>query len=118
MIPACPRSWRGWRSLLYDHDRARQQMKNLRYFNLWNFERDGRFYERLGIRSFKRFATHGDFWNKLRRHSEPNFRNVKDLNSAIEWEARTRTNEFRHLCTLAIGLAIMVWLYFRAEFGW
>jgi hypothetical protein len=93
-------------------------MRNLRCFNLWDFERDGRFYERLGIRWFKRFATQGDFWNKLRRNSNPGFRNVKDFRSAIEWEARTRTNEFRHFCSLAVGMAIMTWLYLRGEYAW
>jgi hypothetical protein len=95
-----------------------QQMRDLRCFELWDFERDGRFYERLGIRWYKRFATQGDYWNTRRRRSDPGFRNVKDFNSAIEWEARTRSNEFRHLCTLAVGLAIMVWLYFRKEYVW
>jgi hypothetical protein len=93
-------------------------MRNLCCFELWDFERDGRCYERLGIRWFKRFAIQGDFWNKVRRRSDPGFRNVKDLDSALEWEARTRTNELRHLCTLAIGLAIMAWLYSRSEYAW
>ena len=93
-------------------------MRNLRYFALWDFERDGRFYERLGIRWFKRFATKGDYWNKRRRHSDPGFRKVKDFNSAIEWDARTRHNEFVHLCSLVVGLAIMVWLYSRSEYIW
>ncbi len=93
-------------------------MRNLRCFNLWDFERDGRFYERLGIRWFKRFATQGDYWNKRRRHSNPGFRNVKNINSVIEWEARTRHNEFVHMCSLLIGLTIMVWLYFQNEYTW
>jgi hypothetical protein len=93
-------------------------MRNLCCFELWDFEREGRFYERLGIRWFKRFATQGDFWNRLRRRSDPGFPNVKGVDSSIEWEARTRTNEFRHLSTLVVGLAIMAWLYFRSEYAW
>lgn len=93
-------------------------MRNLRCFNLWDFERDGRFYERLGIRWFKRIATQGDYWNKRRRRSDPGFRNVKELNSAIEWEARTRLNEFVHLCSLVVGLAIMVFLYSHNKYAW
>lgn len=89
-----------------------------RYFDLRDFERDGRFYERLGIRWFKRFATDGDFWNKLRRQSDPSFKKVKGLNSAIEWEARTRRNEVIHLCSLVVGLAIVAWLYSRNEVAW
>jgi len=90
----------------------------LPYFDLWNFERDGRFYERLGIRWFKRFAAQGDYWNQRRRSSDPSFRIVKILDSAIEWEARTRSNEFLHLCSLVVGLTIAVWLYFRDEYAW
>ena len=93
-------------------------MRNLRSFNLWDFERDGRLYERLGIRWFKRIATQGDYWNERRRRSDPSFRNVKDFNSAIEWEARTRSNEFLHLCSLAVGVVIMVWLYSRNKYTW
>jgi hypothetical protein len=93
-------------------------MRNLRHFDLWDFERDGRFYERLGIRRFKRFVTQGDYWNKRRRLSDPSFRNIKGFDSAIEWEARTRFNEVVHLCSLAVGMAIMVWLYLRGEYAW
>lgn len=93
-------------------------MKPLRYFALWDFERDGRFYERLGVRQFKRFATQGDFWNKRRRLSDTGFRNVRGFDSAIEWEARTRHNEVVHLCSLVVGLAIMAWLYSRREYAW
>jgi hypothetical protein len=93
-------------------------MRNLRYFDLWDFERDGRFYEHLGIRWFKRFATKGDYWNRWRRRSDPSFRIVRDFNSAIEWEARTRFNERVHLCSLFVGLVIMAWLYFQNEYTW
>ena len=91
-------------------------METRRYFGLWNFERDGRFYERLGVRRFKRFATQGDYWNKRRRLTDPSFRNVKGFRSAIEWEARTRHNEVVHLCSLVVGLTMMVWLYSRREY--
>ena len=93
-------------------------MKNVRYFALWGFEHDGRFYERLGVRQFKRFATQGDYWNKRRRLCDPGFRNVRGFNSAIEWEARTRHNEVVHLCSQVLGLVIMVWLYSRREYAW
>jgi hypothetical protein len=85
---------------------------------LWDFERDGRFYERLGIRWFKRFAAQGDYWNQRRRRSDQGFRHVKDLNSALEWEARTRFNEIVHLCSLVVGVILMVWLCLRSEYAW
>jgi len=93
-------------------------MKPLRWFNLWDFERDPRFYERLGVRHFKRFATQGDFWNKRRRQADPSFRHVASVDSAIAWESRTRFNEAVHLCSLALGLSIMAWLYSRGELLW
>lgn len=93
-------------------------MKNLRWFNLREFERDGRFYERLGIRIFRRFAAKGDYWNRLRRRADPGFRNVSDVHSAIEWEALTRRNEAIHLCSLAVGISILVWLSMHGEYAW
>jgi hypothetical protein len=90
----------------------------LPYFDLWDFERDGRFYERLGIRWFKRFAAQGDYWNRRRRISDPSFRIVKNRDSAIEWEARTRFSEFVHLCSLVVGLTIIAWIYSREEYAW
>lgn len=93
-------------------------MIELRCFDLWEFELDGRFYERLGIRVFKRFATGGDYWNRLRRRSAPDFRNVRDLDSALAWEARTRFNELLHLCSLVVGVSIMVWLCWHGEVAW
>ena len=93
-------------------------MRNLPIFDLWDFELDGRFHERLGIRWFKRFAAQGDYWNQRRRRSDPGFRHVKDLNSALEWEPRTRFNEIVHLCSLVVGVVLMVWLFLRSEYAW
>ncbi len=93
-------------------------MRNPRYFNVRAFERDGRFYERLGIRWFKRFATQGDYWNARRRRSDPSFRNVRDVSSALTWEARTRSSELTHLASLAVGLAVLIWLYLRDRYAW
>lgn len=90
----------------------------MNYFNLFPFERDGRLYEMLGIRLFKRFASAGDFFNRRRRHSEAEFRNVTNYSSAIEWEARTRFNEFVHLCNLIFSLVMIAWLCFQARYNW
>jgi hypothetical protein len=94
------------------------QVRNLPFFDLWDFERDGRIYERLGIRSFKRFASPRVYWNQRRGRSDPSLRIVRNFDSAIEWEARTRSNEFVHLCSLIVGLTIVVWLYLRGEYAW
>lgn len=60
-------------------------MKNLRYFKIRNFEHNGKFYEKLGIRKFKCYATAGDYWNKRNKRVDPNFKNIKNYNQAIAW---------------------------------
>lgn len=85
---------------------------------MWDFERDGRIYERLGIRSFKRFAAPRVYWNQRRGRSDPSLRTVRNFDSAIEWEARTRSNELVHLCSLIVGLTIVVLLDLRGEYAW
>jgi hypothetical protein len=70
---------------------------------LWDFERDGRFHERLGIRWFKRFAAQGDYWNRRRRRSElqqgTNLANqiidAKDAESLM-WPNSSLASEWRH----------------------
>jgi hypothetical protein len=90
----------------------------MRYFNLCRFELDGRLYEMLGVRLFKRFASAGDFFNSRRRRSDKEFRNVKNYSSAIDWEGRTRFNEAAHLGNLIFSLVMVVWLCFRARYTW
>ena len=93
-------------------------MRAMRYFNLFSFELDGRLYEALGVRYFKRFASAGDFFNYRRRRSDPGFRNVKNYSSAIEWQARTSFNELAHLCNLIFNLVMVVWLCSQARYTW
>ena len=93
-------------------------MRGMPYFNLRSFELDGRFYEVLGVRLFKRFASSGDFCNRRRRRSDTGFRNIKDYGSAIEWEAHARFNELAHLSNLIFSLVMIVWLCFRARYTW
>jgi hypothetical protein len=94
------------------------RLRNLPIFDLCDFERDGRLYERLGIRWFKRLVPQRAYWNQRRGSSDSSFKKITNVAAAIEWEARTRSNEFVHLCSLIVGLAIVVWLYFRGEYAW
>jgi hypothetical protein len=94
------------------------RMRDMRYFNPSSFELDGRLYEMLGVRQFKRFASAGDFFNQRRRRSDPGFRNVKNYSSSVEWEARTRFNELAHLCNLIFSLVMVVWLCLHARYTW
>ena len=98
--------------------RGRFRVRDLRYFNLRPFELDGRLYELLGVRQFKRFASAGDFFNDRRRRSDPEFRNVRNYSSAIEWEARTRFNELAHLGNLVFSVVMLVWLCLEGRFTW
>jgi hypothetical protein len=93
-------------------------MRDLRYFNLCFFELDGRLYEMLGVRQFKRVASAGDFFNNRRRRSHPEFRNVKNYRSVIEWEARTRFNELAHLGNLTFNMVMVAWLVFQGRYTW
>jgi hypothetical protein len=93
-------------------------MRDLRYFNLRRFELDGRLYEILGVRQFKRLASAGDFFNYRRRRYDPGFRNVTNYSSAIEWESHTRFNEVAHLGNLLFNLVMIIWLCFRARYAW
>jgi len=93
-------------------------MRQLRYFNLYPCEMNGRFYERMGVRKFKRFASAGDFWNRRRRRSEPGFRNISNYHSAMAWEARTRFNELAHLGNLIFSIAMVVWLCSQRRYTW
>ncbi len=94
-------------------------MRDLSYFNLCSFERSGRLYERLGIRQFKRFASAGDFLNRRRRRADPEFRNISDYSSAIDWEeGQTRFNELAHLGSLIFNLIMVGWLCYRGRYTW
>jgi hypothetical protein len=93
-------------------------MKDSRYFTVLPFERNGRVYEALGVRFFKRFASAGDLVNRRRRRFDSQFRNVRNHDSALEWEARTRFNELAHLLSLAFSVVMIGWLCFRERYTW
>jgi len=90
-------------------------MQALWYFTVYPFERDGRFYKRLGVTHFKRFASSGDFWNRKRRHTHPEFKIVKNYASAIDWDERTKFNELAHLFNLLFSIIMLVWLYVQGR---
>lgn len=75
-----------------------------RYYRIRAFESGGRVYEWLGIRLFKRFVPDGDYVNRLVRRSDPGYRLVRDADSLVRFEARTRLAEKCHVAGLWLAL--------------
>jgi hypothetical protein len=80
-----------------------------RYYRIKPCESSGRVYERLGIRSFKRFVPNGDYVNRIIRRSDSGYRVVWDEESIVRFEARTRLAEKCHLAGLWLALQCAVY---------
>jgi hypothetical protein len=85
------------------------------YYKLRDFEKSGRIYEMLGVRSFSRFVTDGAIINRIRRQATPGFRLIRDRASARAFIARTYIAERGHLPWLVAGLLSTIW---AARVGW
>jgi hypothetical protein len=88
------------------------------YFDEFAFEQGGRLYRLLGVRTFKRFASSGDYSNRWRRRSDPGFRVIRSYGDAVAWEARTRFNEAVHLASLLLSAGMVVWLATQSRYSW
>lgn len=86
-----------------------------RYYQIKSFESNGRVYEGLGIRFFKRFVPNGDYINRIVRRSEPGYRVICDENSIVEFEAGTRLAERCHIVSLLLVLPSAV---YALMLGW
>lgn len=89
-----------------------------RYYRLWPFERSGRLYERLGIRTFHHYITRGAWVNRRIRRRDPTFRYIRvrgDLNQLAEL---TRTAEQSHLVFLFMGLPATLHAAQIGAHGW
>jgi len=90
------------------------------YFDIKRFEADGRVYELLGIRFFKRVVPNGLYINQLARRFDPVYRVVRNKQSMIEFEAQTILAERCHLVSLllmvpsAIYALMLGWYVFAA----
>jgi Glycosyl-4,4'-diaponeurosporenoate acyltransferase len=67
------------------------------YYRPKSFELNGQFYERLGIRFYKRWMMNGDYMNRFRRRFLPNHRVIDGCDSMRKFEAQSRTYEKGHL---------------------
>ncbi len=85
------------------------------YFDIKRFEADGRVYELLGIRFFKRVVPKGPYINQLIRRFDPVYRIVRNKHSMIEFEAHTILAERCHLVSLLLMLPSAV---YALMLGW
>src|SRR5262249_39476458 len=79
------------------------------YFRPRSFELNGRIYEILGIRFFKRFMLHGDYLNRRMRRFESNYRIITNREAMRRFEAQTRANEAGHLMWLVVTVPSVVY---------
>lgn len=85
------------------------------YYQPRPFELRSTFYERLGVRVFRRVATNGDLINMLIRRHAPTYRVVRSSTSLDEYCARTYYGEKWHLVLLLMG---MITTIYAAYIGW
>jgi len=81
---------------------------NDNYFGIKKFERDGKIYENIGVKWFKKFLLN---LAKKRRHERP-FKNyfIKEnsIDGLIDFEKRTRKSEMAHVIIVIVILAYQV----------
>jgi hypothetical protein len=85
------------------------------YYAVRRFERDGRIYEALGARLFRRLVPDADVANRARRRSEPGYRLIANRVDAAAFVPRTRLSEKAHLALLLMGALSAL---FAARLGW
>lgn len=79
------------------------------------WEMDGRLYEALGVRAFRRLVPDGDWSNALRRRRDPHHRVVLHRAAAEAFVARTDASERSHGVLLLVGLVSSVYAW---QIGW
>lgn len=73
------------------------------------FEYSGALYERLGVRTFKKFVPFGDYTNRLVRSLlASNFKIVSNISSAMVWVLFTVLVEAFHTLVFIVFAAFMV----------
>jgi len=77
-----------------------------------------RLLERLGVRAFKRVTTNGDLVNRWGRRREPDYRVVRDAESAAEWAEKAREAERNHWVFLSMGALSAVYAARLGWYGW
>lgn len=81
-------------------------------------ERDGRVYECLGVRLFRRVVPNGDWVNAWRRRRDPSFRVVSNYATAVEHWRRAMEGERNHLVLFLMSGAAAVYAWRLGWSGW
>jgi hypothetical protein len=88
------------------------------YYRVRPFERNGRLYEALGVRVFRRLVPDGDFANRWRRRKNPGYRVVVNRAAARAFLVRTEESERGHLVLLLLGLPAIALAWQVGWYGW
>ncbi len=89
-----------------------------RYFRVFEFERSGRFYERLGVKGFRRFAPDGEYANRWERRTKPDHRIIPNRQSAYDFLARTESSERGHIVLMMLGIVSAIYAWSLVWHGW
>jgi hypothetical protein len=74
-------------------------------------EADGRWYERLGVRRFRKIVLHGDLMNRWLRRRAPAALPALTADTLHTWLAQSYVNERIHLAALLSSLPVLVAAY-------
>ncbi len=88
------------------------------FYQIRAFERDGRLYEKLGVRFFRWFVPDGDAANRWRRRNDPTFRIIRNREYARAFRQRTMLSEKSHLVMLMLGVMSAVFAWAIGWTGW
>jgi hypothetical protein len=87
------------------------------YYRLRRFERSGKVYARLGVRFFRRFVPGGDYFNRLSRRTNPDFRIVRSARDLARAGRSGRLFERIHVTFLVSQLPLTFWGLVCGEYG-
>lgn len=88
------------------------------YYRVRRFEANGRLYEILGVRIFRKLVPNGDWVNRWRRRRDAGFRVLSNRRSAAEFLSRTVMSEKSHLVPLFMGAGTSLFAWHIGWTGW
>lgn len=88
------------------------------YFRPKFFERDGKLYEKMGVKLFRKIAPWGDYMTNIIRKIKPNYRPIKGgEQSAKNWEKFTRISEGGHVVLFATELGFTIYALLEINYA-
>ena len=88
------------------------------YYELRAIEKDGRLYERLGVRRFRSVVTNGDWIARIVRRKEPAYRFLATRSALLAYRRRTVAIERAHLVLMLMGALSAVAAWRVGWLGW